>query len=183
MVPDEPQELCMDRLGQGRKRGEAEAEERVDCPKPVGRLQCLLGCLRPSDSSQPTHAAGLGRTGEPRSFRELDLEEPAASTLVGGMSQRGGSLRGRQLSETVEGDPAGRVGRLRRGGGIAPEEARQEEVGEEVDAKEAAPGPPTPPWVGAHCPLVGPPARGAANSGRGHPGMAACLPGRGPLEA
>ena len=173
----------MEDLGQEGQRGEVEAEEGVACPKPVGRLQCLLGCLRPSDSSQPTHASGLGRTGEPRSFRVLDLEEPAASTLVGGRPQRGGPLRGRQLSATVEGGPAGLVGRLRRGGGIAPEEARQEEVGDEVEAKEAAPGPPTPPWVGAHCPLVGPPARGAANSGHGHLGKAARLPGRGRLEA
>ena len=76
----------------------------------VGFLQRPQGCLLPSASEPPTHAAGLGQTGETGSFRELDSVELAASTLVGGQSQRGGPLRGRPLAETAEGDLAGPVG-------------------------------------------------------------------------
>ena len=79
MVPDEPPGLCMDDLS-GQKAGGGLAG-----PKPVCRPRCLLGCLQPSDSRRPTQAAGLGRFGEPRSFRVLGLREPAASTLVGGI--------------------------------------------------------------------------------------------------
>ena len=119
-VPDEPPELCMDGLS------EQGAGGGLAGPKSVCRPRCLPGCLQPSDSRRSTHAAELGGIGEPRPFRVLDMGEPAASTLVGGLSQGGGPLRGSQLSVTVEGDPGGLVGRHRRGGGRAPPIARGE---------------------------------------------------------
>ena len=97
---------------------EAEAKEGARCvgSGPVGHLQRHRGCLLPSASKPPTYAAGLGQTGDTRSFRELDLVDPSASTLVGGQSQRSGPLRGWPLAVTAEGDLAGP------GGGHAGEE-------------------------------------------------------------
>ena len=137
---------------------------------PVGHLQRNLGCLLPSDSRPPTYAAGLGQTGETRSFRELDLVDPSASTLVGGQRQRGGPLRGRPLAVTAEGDPAGPGGGPCRGGGRGegrwPGWLGQARGGEEAEeAKEALPGLPVLPWPGVQSQQVVPPALGAANSG------------------
>ena len=152
---------------------EAEAKEGARCvgSGPVGHLQRHQGCLLPSASKPPTYAAGLGQTGDTRSFRELDLVDPSASTLVGGQSQRGGPLRGWPLAVTAEGDPAGPGGGPCKGGGGRGEgrwpgwlgQAQGGEEAEEAEAKEALPGPPVLPWPGALSQLVGLPTLGVAD--------------------